>query len=104
MKLPEMDKAMAMLLQDLADRDLLDSTIVWWSGEFGRTAKIQWEPPYNGGRGHWGSVFSALLAGGISCPQKTFTSRWSELPGARQWASGARSRSRSSQVERHKCR
>lgn len=64
MKLPEMDKAMATLLRDLADRDLLNSTIVWWSGEFGRTPKIQWDPPYNGGRGHWGSVFSALLAGG----------------------------------------
>ena len=36
-KLPEMDKGMATLLQDLADRGLLDSTIVWWSGEFGRT-------------------------------------------------------------------
>jgi hypothetical protein len=63
-KQPEMDRAMATLLQDLADRGLLDSTIVWWSGEFGRTPKIQWEPPYNGGRGHWGSAFSALLAGG----------------------------------------
>jgi uncharacterized protein (DUF1501 family) len=63
-KLPEMDQAMATLLRDLADRGLLDSTIVWWSGEFGRTPKIQWEPPYNGGRGHWGSAFSALLAGG----------------------------------------
>lgn len=64
MKLPEMDKAMATLLEDLAERGLLDSTVVWWSGEFGRTPKIQWEPPYNGGRGHWGSVFSALVAGG----------------------------------------
>ena len=63
-KMPEMDQGMATLLQDLADRGLLDSIIVWWSGEFGRTPKIQWEPPYNGGRGHWGSVFSALLAGG----------------------------------------
>ena len=63
-KLPEMDQAMATLLQDLADRGLLDSTVVWWSGEFGRTPKIQWEPPYNGGRGHWGNVFSALVAGG----------------------------------------
>ena len=63
-KLPEMDKAMATLLQDLADRGLLDSTIVWWGGEFGRTPKIQWEAPYNGGRGHHGRVFSALLAGG----------------------------------------
>ena len=63
-KLPEMDKGLATLLQDLTERGLLDSTIVWWSGEFGRTPKIQWEPPYNGGRGHWGSVFSAVVAGG----------------------------------------
>ena len=58
-KLPEMDKGMATLLQDLADRGLLDSTIVWWGGEFGRTPKVQWEPPWNGGRGHYGQVFSA---------------------------------------------
>ena len=63
-KLPEMDRAMASLLQDLSDRKLLDSTIVWWSGEFGRTPKIDWAPPWNGGRGHWGKCFSALLAGG----------------------------------------
>jgi hypothetical protein len=63
-KLPEMDQGMAALLQDLADRGLLDSTIVWWSGEFGRTPKVQWEPPWNGGRGHYCSCFSAVLAGG----------------------------------------
>jgi hypothetical protein len=63
-KLPEMDKGMATLLQDLAAHGLLDSTIVWWSGEFGRTPKVQWEPPWDGGRGHYGKVFSAVLAGG----------------------------------------
>ncbi len=63
-QLPDMDKGMATLLQDLSDRGLLDSTIVWWSGEFGRTPKIQWEEPWNGGRGHWGKVFSAVVAGG----------------------------------------
>lgn len=63
-KLPEMDKGMATLLQDLSDHGLLDSTIVWWSGEFGRTPRVQWEPPWNGGRGHYGPVFSAVLAGG----------------------------------------
>ena len=63
-KLPEMDKGMATLFQDLKERGLLDSTIVWWSGEFGRTPKIQWEAPWNGGRGHWGKVFSSLVAGG----------------------------------------
>jgi hypothetical protein len=63
-KLPEMDKGMAALLQDLAERGLLDSTIVWWSGEFGRTPKVQWEAPWNGGRGHYGKVFSAVVGGG----------------------------------------
>ena len=63
-KLPEMDRGLATLLQDLSDRGLLDSTIIWWSGEFGRRPKIQWEAPWNGGRGHYGAVFSALVAGG----------------------------------------
>jgi hypothetical protein len=58
-KLPQMDKGMAALLQDLAARGLLDQTIVWWSGEFGRSPKISWEPPWNGGRHHHGEVFSA---------------------------------------------
>jgi len=52
-RLPQMDKGMATLLQDLSDRGLLNRTIIWWSGEFGRTPKIQWEAPWNGGRGHW---------------------------------------------------
>jgi len=63
-RVPEMDKAMAALLMDLSDKGLLDSTIVWWGGEFGRTPKVQWEAPWNGGRGHWGQVFSAVVAGG----------------------------------------
>jgi len=62
--LPEMDKGMAALLEDLSGRGLLDSTIVWWSGEFGRTPKVQNEAPWNGGRGHYGKVFSAVVAGG----------------------------------------
>jgi len=63
-RLPELDKGLATLLQDLSDRGLLESTVVWCCGEFGRTPKVAWEPPWNGGRGHWGQVFSALLAGG----------------------------------------
>jgi len=51
-------------LQDLSERGLLDSTIIWWGGEFGRTPRVQWEPPWNGGRGHWGPAFSTVLAGG----------------------------------------
>jgi hypothetical protein len=63
-KLPEMDPGMATLLQDLSDRGLLDSTIIWWSGEFGRGPKVQWDPPWNGGRSHYGKCFSAVVAGG----------------------------------------
>jgi uncharacterized protein (DUF1501 family) len=52
------------LLDDLAARGLLETTVIWWSGEFGRTPRVQWEAPWNGGRGHYGNVFSALVAGG----------------------------------------
>jgi hypothetical protein len=62
--LPDLDKGMSALLQDLSDRGLLDSTIVWWGGEFGRTPKVMWDPPWNGGRGHWGPCFSHVIAGG----------------------------------------
>jgi hypothetical protein len=63
-KLPELDQGLAALLQDLSDRKLLDTTIVWCCGEFGRTPKVDWDAPWNGGRGHWGDCFSVLVAGG----------------------------------------
>ena len=63
-KLPELDAGFATLLQDLSERGLLDSTVVWWGGEFGRTPKVLWEPPWNGGRGHFGNCFCSVLAGG----------------------------------------
>lgn len=63
-RLPEMDKGMAALLQDLSASGLLDSTIIWWSGEFGRGPKVQWDAPWNGGRSHFGQCFSAVVAGG----------------------------------------
>jgi hypothetical protein len=60
----QLDQGLAMLLQDLQDHGLLESTIVWCCGEFGRTPKVDWQPPWNGGRGHYGNVFSVLVAGG----------------------------------------
>lgn len=60
----ETDQAVAAFLQDLHERKLLDSTLVWMSGEFGRTPKVGWEAPWNGGRGHWCHAFSAMVAGG----------------------------------------
>ena len=54
------DPAMAALIKDLADRKLLDSTLVVWMGEFGRTPRI------NGteGRDHYPQAWNAVLAGG----------------------------------------
>ena len=59
-----LDQGLATLLGDLADRKLLDTTLVWCTGEFGRTPKVSWEPPWNGGRHHHGDVFTVLVAGG----------------------------------------
>lgn len=61
---PQLDQGLAALLKDLADRGLLESTIVWCCGEFGRSPKVDWQPPWNGGRNHYGNVFSVLVAGG----------------------------------------
>jgi hypothetical protein len=56
---PPMDLAYSALLEDLAQRGLLDETLVVWMGEFGRTPKMN----AAGGRDHWGHVFSVALAG-----------------------------------------
>jgi uncharacterized protein (DUF1501 family) len=61
---PQLDQGLAMLLQDLKDRGLLDTTVVWCTGEFGRGPKVDYQPPWNGGRNHYGNVFSVLVAGG----------------------------------------
>jgi uncharacterized protein (DUF1501 family) len=61
---PQLDQGLAMLLLDLHEHGLLESTLVWCCGEFGRGPKIDWQPPWNGGRNHYGNVFSVLVAGG----------------------------------------
>jgi uncharacterized protein (DUF1501 family) len=58
--MPLWDRTYATLLEDLADRGLLDDTLVVVMGEFGRTPKFN----AAAGRDHWGSVFSVALAGG----------------------------------------
>jgi hypothetical protein len=57
--LPPYDRAVSALLEDLAGRGLLDSTLIMSMGEFGRTPKIN----RNGGRDHWGFCQSMLVAG-----------------------------------------
>ncbi len=58
--LPHTDAAVAALLDDLHQRGLLDSTIVYWTGDFGRTPKVN----NQAGRDHWPQCMSVLLAGG----------------------------------------
>ena len=56
----EIDKPVAGLLADLAQRGLLDETLVVWGGEFGRTP----DDPTQDGRGHNHKGFSMFLVGG----------------------------------------
>jgi uncharacterized protein (DUF1501 family) len=57
---PMFDLAYTALLDDLAERGLLEKTLVVAMGEFGRTPKLNG----NGGRDHWPGVWSVLMAGG----------------------------------------
>jgi hypothetical protein len=57
---PPMDQGFAALLDDLAQRGMLDETLVLCIAEFGRTPQLN----PRGGRDHWGQVFSVALAGG----------------------------------------
>jgi hypothetical protein len=57
---PPMEQAYAALLDDLGERGLLDSTLVVWMGDFGRTPMINGKA----GRDHWPQCYSMVLAGG----------------------------------------
>jgi uncharacterized protein (DUF1501 family) len=58
-KLPELDKAMSALVEDLVERGMYQDTAVIWMGEFGRTPRI------NGtaGRDHWARSWSVVVGG-----------------------------------------
>ncbi|MCY2945825.1 MAG: DUF1501 domain-containing protein [Planctomycetota bacterium] len=60
--LPSVDRPISVLLDDLAQRGLLDQTLVVWMSEFGRTPKI--DKDAQGGRHHWPHANSVVLAGG----------------------------------------
>ena len=59
-KLPELDKAMSALLEDLDQRGLLQNTSIIWMGEFGRTPNING----SSGRDHWARSWSVVVGGG----------------------------------------
>ncbi|MEX0715922.1 MAG: DUF1501 domain-containing protein [Planctomycetaceae bacterium] len=57
---PPMERAYAALLDDLDERGLLDTTLVMWMGDFGRTPVIN----KTAGRDHWPQCYTVVLAGG----------------------------------------
>ncbi len=57
---PQVDRAVAALVEDLSLRGQLDNTLLVISGEFGRTPKING----SGGRDHWAPLSTLALAGG----------------------------------------
>ncbi len=56
----QVDPAFAALIADLKGRGMLDDTLVLWTGEFGRTPKVN----ARGGRDHFPKAFNSVLAGG----------------------------------------
>lgn len=58
-KLPQLDQPMSALIEDLAQRGMLEDTAVIWMGEFSRTPRI------NGttGRDHWARAWSVVVGG-----------------------------------------
>ena len=58
--LPITNQTLPTLLEDLDERGLLDTTLVLWMGEFGRTPKINAQAS----RDHWPQCYTVLLAGG----------------------------------------
>jgi uncharacterized protein (DUF1501 family) len=58
--LPWLDAGLSILLRDLSERGLLETTLVVVTGEFGRTPRIN----ANAGRDHWGPAFTVMVAGG----------------------------------------
>jgi uncharacterized protein (DUF1501 family) len=78
---PMLDRALGTLLDDLAERGLLESTLVLATGEFGRTPRIN----PRGGRDHWPGAWTLLMAGAGVCGGAVVgaTDRWGGEPADR---------------------
>ena len=94
--LRESDHALSALLDDLKHRGLLDTTVVVWMGEFGRTPKLNSKA--NGGRDHWPHCYSVLLAGGGIQGGRVLGHRihWAPIRATAEW--GPRTSSRRSTI------
>jgi hypothetical protein len=85
--MPPADQAFSALLDDLDARGLIDSTLVVWTGEFGRTPRVG-QAVVGGagagrdGRDHWPHCFSSVLAGAGIKGGTVFgaSDRWAAYP------------------------
>ena len=59
-QLPPLDRAIWGLVEDLADRGMLNDVLIYCAGEFGRTPRLNGDA----GRDHWSNCFTVMLAGG----------------------------------------
>jgi hypothetical protein len=78
--LPRLDQAVSALLSDLAERGMLENTLVVVTGEFGRTPFVlKQDPP---GRQHWPQCFSTILAGAGIAGGKVYgkSNKYGEYP------------------------
>lgn len=67
--LPNTDRAVPTLIDDLAARGLLDETLVVWMGEFGRSPRVMNTKQFGAnGRDHWPQCYTVLMAGGGITP------------------------------------
>lgn len=73
--LPRVDQAYSALLEDLLERGLLEDTVVYLGGEFGRTPRVGQSTGSGSGadgRDHWPSCFCGVLAGGLIRPGQIY--------------------------------
>ncbi|HEV3118378.1 MAG TPA: DUF1501 domain-containing protein [Gemmataceae bacterium] len=68
--LPQLDRALSALIGDLDTRGLLETTIVFCAGEFGRTPRVN----NAAGRDHWARSMAVFLAGGSLRPGTVYGS------------------------------
>ena len=74
---PPLDRGLSAFLADLADRGLLEKTLVVVTGDFGRTPKIN----KNGGRDHWPNLCTlALFGGGLKAGVVGKSARTNDVP------------------------
>ena len=79
--LPPLDQAIAGLITDLVQRNMLNDVIVYCVGEFGRTPRING----HAGRDHWSDCFSILLTGGGIQPGRV-------VGASEKWGGGVKER------------